>query len=120
MNDALLLTSSESKKTGSAIRRAKQNVMAQLTLLAQRRRNVNVQRTLSLMIAMKELSGRRTQLYALLASGKLVDAALFLQRQSLLSSSSFSSSSIDAQTTHSNSHLDKDTLTKLRGVYSIK
>ncbi|KAG5477875.1 hypothetical protein LSCM1_05177 [Leishmania martiniquensis] len=81
INNSLLMTSSDCKKARAAIRRSKAAVAAQVALLAQQRTKENVEATIQLLEAMKVMCGKRTQLMNLISSGKVHEAAGFLQRE---------------------------------------
>lgn len=81
VNDSLLITSSDCKKARAAIRRSKAVVASQITLLAQQRTKANTEATIALLEAMKAACAKRTQLMNLISSGKVHEAAVFLQRE---------------------------------------
>ena len=81
INDSLLITSSDCKKARAAIRKSKAAVASQIALLSQQRTKENVEATIALLEAMKSTCAKRTQLMNLISSGKVYEAAIFLQQK---------------------------------------
>eukprot|EP00796_Vickermania_ingenoplastis_P003882 gene3882-2754_t len=81
LNDSLLETSSDCKKCRNAVRKAKAATVAQLDIIAKKRAVDNAAATVRTLEAMQRMLWKRTQLRALLARGKMVEASDFLVEQ---------------------------------------